>query len=129
MSLSDLKKKKNHYVKKKSFTIDEFISDAENYAKGAPSIVSGGAKSANIDINMSQAILMAKQHLENKNKKHNKPFRRATFTLSEDAIEQLTQLSAGTDLAKSHIIRILINELCNQDQRDSLQKLLGSHTD
>jgi len=129
MSLSDLKKKKNHHAKKKNFTVDEFISDAENYAKGAPTIVSsGGAKSSNADVNMSQAILMAKQHLDDKNKKHNKPFRRATFTLSEDAIEQLTQLSQGTDLAKSHIIRILINELCSQDQRDRLQKLLESHT-
>jgi hypothetical protein len=130
MSLSDLKKKKKHHVKKKNFTIDEFISDAENYAKGAPVIVSsGGSKSSNADINMSQAILMAKQHLDEKNKKHDKPFRRATFTLSEEAIEQLTLLSQGTDLAKSHIIRILINELCSQDQRDRLQKLLTSHTD
>ena len=130
MSLSDLKKKKSHPSKKKNFTIDEFISDAENYAKGAPTIVSsGGTKSSNADVNMSQAILMAKQHLEEKNKKHAKPFRRATFTLSEDAIDQLTELSQGTDLAKSHIIRILINELCSQDQRDRLQKLIESNTD
>jgi hypothetical protein len=130
MSLSDLKKKHNHQHKKKSFTVDEFILDAENYAKGAPTIVNNaGEKAFSADVNISQAILLAKQHLEEKKKSKHKPFRRATFTLSEDAIEQLTQLSEGTDLAKSHIIRILINELCNKDQRERLQKLLESHTD
>ena len=40
MSLTDLKKGKGDKAKKKKFTIDEFISDAENYAKGTPKIVS-----------------------------------------------------------------------------------------
>ena len=41
MSLTDLKKGKASKAKKKRFTVDEFISDAENYAKGTPNIVSG----------------------------------------------------------------------------------------
>ena len=55
-----------------------------------------------------------------------KPFRRATFTLSEEAIEQLQGLSQGSDLAKSHILRILIDELCNKEQNEQLKKLLQS---
>lgn len=123
MSLIDLKKSHGQRPKKQSFTVDEFISDAENYAKGTAEIVSKDSK----NLTMEQALLLAKQHLNASRKADHKPFRRATFTLSEEAIEQLTHLSQGSDLAKSHIIRILINELCNKDQRERLQKLLDSH--
>ena len=40
MSLSDLKKGNQKKVKKKDFTVDEFIADATNYAKGKPKVVS-----------------------------------------------------------------------------------------
>ena len=40
MSLRDLKKSKDGPKKKKQFTVDEFIADAENYAQGQPKIVS-----------------------------------------------------------------------------------------
>jgi len=125
MSLSDLKKSHSKQPKKKGFTVDEFISDAENYAKGSATIVSADTK----NLSMGQALLLAKQHMSDKKKTDHQPFRRATFTLSEEAIEQLTQLSVGSDLAKSHIIRILINELCNKDQSNRLQALLDSQTD
>jgi hypothetical protein len=55
-----------------------------------------------------------------------KPFRHATFTLSEEAITQLSELSIYTKLAKPHILRILIDELCNRDQQKKLHPLLGS---
>jgi len=125
MSLSDLKKSHSKLPKKRDFTVDEFISDAENYAKGSATIVSKDTK----NLSMGQALLLTKQHLSEKETTHSKPFRRATFTLSEEAIAQLTQLSVGSDLAKSHIIRILINELCSKDQRERLQELLDSQTD
>jgi len=141
MSLTDLKKGKDSKTKKKHFTIDEFISDAEDYAKGAPKIVSElTPEGANHKLSLKQAISEAKryvelteiehQHAQNikagVKSKHDKPFRRATFTLSEDAIEQLHDLSEGTDLAKSHILRILIDELCNKEQNEQLKKLLQS---
>ena len=107
MSLSDLKKSKKNKVKKKNFTVDEFISDAEDYAKGAPKIVSGE------NLNLEQAIAIAKQ----RDLGSNKPKRHATFTLSEDAIEQLEVLAKESSLAKSHILRILINELSNEEQQ------------
>lgn len=125
MSLTDLKKSKDGPKRKKQFTVDEFISDAENYAQGKPKIVSSEQK----ELSLQDAILAAKEH--QKNKQENKAeggrrFRHATFTLSEAAIEQLQELAVDSQLAKSHIIRILIDELCNQDQKEKLTKLLAS---
>jgi hypothetical protein len=125
MSLTDLKKTNQDKSQKKAFTVDEFIADAENYAKGHPEIVSGDATT---NVNIHQAILAAKQ-LAKKKTASATPFRHATFTLSEEAINQLQQLAKETQLAKSHIIRILINELCNEEQHEKLSKLLDSATD
>ena len=144
MSLSDLKKSKDSKAKRKDFTIDEFISDAEDYAKGAPKIVSElTADDTCHKLNLKQAINEAKRYVDMTEIEHqqaenvragvrgrvDKPFRRATFTLSEEAIDQLQDLSAGTDLAKSHILRILIDELCNKEQNEQLKKLLQSRID
>jgi hypothetical protein len=123
MSLTDLKKTAHGKQKKRSFTVDEFIADAENYALGHPEIVNS---SETKNVGIEQAIIAAKQHLEKKDTAKNKPFRHATFTLSEQAIGQLQNLAKDTKLAKSHIIRILINELCDQEQHDKLKKLLDS---
>ena len=131
MSLSDLKKSKDGKSKQKKFTVDEFISDAENYARGAPEIVSS---EINNEVNLTQAIAAAKQYVADKKadketrtkKSSKKAFRHATFTLSEEAINQLSELAIETKLAKSHILRILIDELCNKDQQEKLHKLLGS---
>jgi hypothetical protein len=123
MSLSDLKKTAQGKQKKRIFTVDEFIADAENYALGHPEIVNS---SQTKDIGIEQAIIAAKQQLANKKAKGDKPFRHATFTLSEQAIEQLQNLAQDSKLAKSHIIRILINELCDEKQHDKLKKLLDS---
>jgi len=125
MSLSDLKKSKDGDNKKRKFTVDEFISDAENYAKGAPEIVSS---EINSKLNLTEAVIAAQQYVEAK-KAIKKPFRHATFTLSEDAITQLQELSIDTKLAKSHILRILIDELCNKEQQKKIHKLLGSKID
>ena len=129
MSLTDLKKSTQAKTQKKNFTVDEFIADAENYAKGHPEIVKRGDQQT---LNLTQALAAAKQ-LDDKRLQKNKlaakgkPFRHATFTLSEEAINQLQDLAVKSNLAKSHIIRILINELCHKDQREKLNRLLGSN--
>jgi len=129
MSLTDLKKSKDgpHSKEnvKEQFTIDEFIADADNYAKGAPQIVSNENHGK---MNLKQAIHDAKRLIEQKKAvdTQSKPFRRATFTLSENTIAQLQYLSEGTDLAKSHIIRILIDELSSKEQEDQIKKLFES---
>ena len=125
MSLSDLKKSKDGPKKKKQFTVDEFIADAENYAQGQPKIVSR----EHDELTLQQAVLFAKEHVALKAQSTpdgGRRFRPATFTLSEAAIEQLQELALDSKLAKSHIIRILIDELCNKDQKEKLRKLLDS---
>lgn len=123
MSLSDLKKSKKAQPKKRAFTIDEFIEDADNYAQGAPQIVS--PKDSKGDNALTE-------HGLNKGQKPKsdtaRPFRHATFTLSEESIQSLNELAAQSDLAKSHIIRILISELSSQDKEEQLSRLLGSET-
>jgi len=129
MSLTDLKKSKDRSNSKdnvkEQFTIDEFIADADNYAKGSPQIVSNENHGK---MNLKQAIHDAKLLIERKKSSsmQEKPFRRATFTLSENTIEQLKKLSEGTDLAKSHILRILIDELSSKEQEDQIKKLFES---
>lgn len=128
MSLTDLKKTKDGKKKKKNFTVDDFIADAENYAKGTPELVKVGKDQP---VDLKQALAAAKQfevkkRAERQQKSDNKPFRHATFTLSEEAINQLQELAKDSNLAKSHIIRILIDELCNEEQHQKLTKLLDS---
>lgn len=130
MSLTDLKKNKDSpQLKenvKKQFTIDDFIADADNYAKGSPQIVSPDHHNK---MSLKQVINDAKHVIEQEKRTNaqTKPFRRATFTLSENVIEQLQCLSEETNLAKSHIIRILIDELAKQEQANQLKKLLKSN--
>ncbi len=129
MSLIDLKKNKDRPHSKGNikgkFTIDEFIADADNYAKGDPQIVSNENHGK---MNLKQAIHDAKQMIERKKTANmqDRPFRRATFTLSENTITQLQNLSEGADLAKSHIIRILVDELSSKEQEEQVRKLFDS---
>jgi len=125
MSLRDLKKSKDGPKKRKKFTVDEFIADAENYAQGQPKIVSR----EHDELSLQQAVLAAKELVARKEENKaegGRRFRPATFTLSETAINQLQELALDTQLAKSHIIRILIDELCNKEQKEKLRKLLDS---
>lgn len=129
MSLTDLKKGKAGKVKKKTFTVDEFISDAENYAKGSPELVKRGSEKISKGLDLEEAVAIAEQKVSEKEKAKGsgKPFRHATFTLSEDAIAQLNALAADSKLAKSHIIRILIDSLASKDQKAQLVELLNSN--
>lgn len=128
MSLTDLKKGNGKKVKKKNFTVDEFISDAESYAKGTGSIVKRGEEVPSQSLNLKDAIAFAEQKVTEREQyqQSNKPFRHATFTLSEDAIEQLNQLSKDSSLAKSHIVRILIGMLSHKDRQAQLDQLLNT---
>jgi hypothetical protein len=132
MSLTDLKKTKDRSHSKENvkeqFTIDEFIADADNYAKGSPQLVSNENHGK---MNLKQAIHDAKLLIERKKtaSTQGKPFRRATFTLSENTIEQLQKLSEDADLAKSHILRILIDELSSKEQEEQIKKLFESDVD
>jgi hypothetical protein len=124
MSLIDLKKSSVSKAKKNKVTADEFIADAENYAAGKTSVVSS-AKT-----NLDQPIMTkVTDWPKNQLKKCKSTKRHATFTLSEDAIVQLNLLSKESQLAKSHIIRILVNECCHEKKQKKLALLLKSEID
>ena len=90
MALTDLKKKSQPHGKS-GFTADEFIDDANNYAMGMPRIVSLRQPSAE-DVDDTTRL----------------PMRHATFTLSQEAIAALNELSLATGEPKSKLIRKLI---------------------
>ncbi|MBO9489988.1 hypothetical protein J7384_06400 [Endozoicomonas sp. G2_1] len=137
MSLTDLKKgakgKGDKAEQDKKFTVDDFINDADNYAKGVPQLVSSTtaapAGKQLQELELDQALDIAEQQHVRSKRKGDKPFRHATFTLSEQAIKQLSELAEETKLAKSHILRILINELASDEQRQRLTKLLATKID
>lgn len=89
MALTDLKKK-SLQSSKPSFNADEFIDDANNYAMGMPRIVS------------------LRVQLPEEDDSPRLPMRHATFTLSQEAIDALNELSQITGEAKSKLIRKLI---------------------
>jgi hypothetical protein len=91
MSLSDLKKKQTTKPKPK-LSVEEFIDDAKAYAKGKSVIEAHAASSS-----------------------HHRNFKNATFTLSPENINQLTELSEKTGIAKSRIIRLLIDDQFHTD--------------
>lgn len=90
MALTDLKKK-SQPPGKPGFTADEFIDDANDYAMGMPRIVS-----------------LRQPMPEEVDDTTRLPMRHATFTLSQEAIDALNELSQATGEPKSKLIRKLI---------------------
>ena len=91
MSLTDLKKQSGR-TKKEKVSVDEFIEQANLYAKG---------KSPPID---KKRVL-----------KKGRNYKNATFTLAPVQIEQLNSLAKNSGLSKSHIVRLLITELAKEN--------------
>ncbi|MDP5150960.1 ribbon-helix-helix protein, CopG family [Rheinheimera baltica] len=104
MALTDLKKKSQPHGKP-GFTADEFIDDANNYAMGMPRIVSLRLQTAE-DVDDTTRL----------------PMRHATFTLSQEAIEALTELSLATGEPKSKLIRKLILQASKPVKRQLAKK-------
>ena len=91
MSLTDLKKQSGR-TKKEKVSVDEFIEQANLYAKG---------KSPSLD---KKRVL-----------KKGRNYKNATFTLSPVQIEQLNAIAKNSGLSKSHILRLLISELAKEN--------------
>ena len=127
MSLSDLKKSNKDSGKKKKFTVDEFIEDAENYAKGKPKIVVVHEEKNKLAV--QETIKETKKRKAKVKAKAKKLFRHATFTFNDKTFEQLNELSKNSKLAKSHILRILIANLAEEDKDEQLKALLASKVD
>lgn len=95
MSLLNLRKESTP-SKAVKCTVDEFIDNAQNYARGFDHVPN------TTDREVVSATQVQPPKL---------PFRKATFTLSEPCIESLTQLAQEAGCAKSHLIRMLIHQL------------------
>lgn len=91
MSLSSLKKSKPSVERVSAVSVDDFINDAVNYASGQEGVV---------------RTLYPTQNQSEKTCIQADPMRRATFTLSEETIEQLKTLSSQTGICRSRLIRI-----------------------
>ncbi|TLU67632.1 ribbon-helix-helix domain-containing protein [Thalassotalea litorea] len=101
MSLADLKKQEKPKAKI-NFSVDDFIEDANNYAAGNPQIVSAEAN--------QQVEIFKKQFAQDNHCEAGRPFKHATFTLSEEAIKQLSELSEQTHIPKSRLLRIMVDD-------------------
>ncbi|MCG9966117.1 MAG: replication protein RepA [Shewanella sp.] len=103
MSLTDLKRKKPKQVIK-VVSVEDFIEDANNYASGKASILAvPPAEPKGLD------------------KKSAKIYRHATFTLTETSIAQLDLLAKETKVAKSRLLRILIDEFSQRKVEEQLE--------
>ncbi|ABI39500.1 RepA domain protein [Shewanella sp. MR-4] len=112
MSLTDLKRKKPKQVIK-TVSVDDFIEDANNYALGKASL-------------LSTASLALPKGLD---KKSTKIYRHATFTLTETSISQLDGLAKETKIAKSRLLRILIDEFSRRSTEEQLRVVNKSKKD
>lgn len=129
MALADLKKNASSCKSsfKKQMSIEEFIDTASLYALGQTHEFT---QSNNVvDFlqcrDNKRAIAALSIHTETVKIVSKQPFRRATFTLSEQAISQLAQFSQASQIAKSKLIRHLIaehNQLSDEDKQQLYQK-------
>lgn len=92
MSLTDLKKQ-GGLPKKTKLSVDDFIDQANAYAKG-------------------------EQNALPRTMKRKRNFKNATFTLGEQHIQSLNQIALQSGLAKSQILRLLIEQISTCDAVD-----------
>lgn len=105
MGLADLKKNstQSNTAREMQLSLDAFIDEASLYAMGLSS-----AQTANNVVDMSAHLKIAQPVTAKVIRKGHEPFRKATFTLSESAIAHLAELASDCDVAKSKLIRFLI---------------------
>lgn len=100
MSLCSLKKSTPSAKREESVTVDSFIEEAIAYASGKDVIRHLYPVSCDNDLQVQPPV---------------GPMRRATFTLTQDAIDQLAELSEQTGICRSRLIRIWIDQHCHGD--------------
>ncbi|MCL1050409.1 CopG family transcriptional regulator [Shewanella abyssi] len=112
--------------------IDDFINDANRYAVGEEQLAPATNKVIALNINKSQSNLSSLKVLANnigvvvqpssanvkRITKGDAPFRKSTFTLSESAIAHLAALAEDGDVAKSKLVRFLIEHHFNMTAQE-----------
>ena len=97
MSLASLKKH-SPSVKRRSLSVDEFIDDVVNYQQGLTNIVE------------------FKPQCSSSHQGATRPgFKRATFTLGDEAIHALDGFAQRSGIAKSRLIRIWLDQLDDKE--------------
>jgi hypothetical protein len=120
MGLADLKKNASLCKTERpiAVSIDDFIAAADLYAAGktTSTLHSDKGMCNNLLDQPTNVVDFLQRKYPNQptaiskvNNGSNKPFKRCTYTLSESAIDQLTQLSQQGNIAKSKLIRQLIS--------------------
>ncbi|MCL1037857.1 hypothetical protein L2750_11910 [Shewanella submarina] len=109
MGLADLKKNASPAKLSQQLSLEEFIDGATLYAMG-------------MQRHTSQAANDCCKH-------KGRRFRNATFTLSETSIQQLTEMTGDGHIAKSKLLRILINEHFNHTKETQAQIESASSTE
>ncbi len=102
MGLADLKKNstRSNAQMQLAMSIDDFIDGANRYAMGLPQ-----QRGAVISLEELRHRGVANQLAE---PRRTPSFRKATFTLSESAIAHLAEMATDCDIAKSKLVRYLI---------------------
>ncbi|HGY1014170.1 TPA: CopG family transcriptional regulator [Aeromonas salmonicida subsp. smithia] len=121
MGLTDLKKKHNLHHQKK-FTIDEFIEDADFYAKGKPKVVSLELSLHRDEALTALAFIERGEHL--------KPsYKKATFSLSTAAIDELGNLTQQDGMNKSLLLRLFTHYFSSlsPEERQTIYERLQEH--
>lgn len=96
MSLADLKKKKDKKPVKK-LSVEDFIDDATAYSQGQSQL---GEQATN------QPATMKRKNNKRRSKRRTK---HATFSLSQECIVQLNELTKETGINKSKLVRLLVD--------------------
>ncbi|MGS0673963.1 CopG family transcriptional regulator [Shewanella sp. 125m-1] len=110
--------------------IDDFINDASRYASGQEVLATNSSKVIELERKKLRfqpefrTNLVTSQQAEAvlTVKKGNSPVRKATFTLTESAIAHLATLADDCDVAKSKLIRFLIEHHFNLSPEQRKQK-------
>ncbi|QIR13888.1 hypothetical protein [Shewanella aestuarii] len=132
MGLADLKK--NASSCKASFSgqmsVEDFIDAASLYALGQTHEFANSTNVVDFLSRRDEQQTRTSKPTKGKKDVNTKPFKRATFTLSEQAINQLAENSQASQLAKSKLIRHLIAEhnLLSIEQKQQLYKKFEQET-
>lgn len=112
--------------------INDFINDANHYASGRPEQARTMAQVIELETGFNglpvQAIKPASAN-QPERIRGAAPYRKATFTLSESAIAHLAELANGCDMAKSKLIRFLIEHHYSLSAIERRQKELSINVD
>jgi len=137
MGLADLKKSSTQSdsssksnTRKLQMSLDEFINDATTYAAGhtadGKSMADVIELASRFSVPESKPLIKAINHGVIRPIKtftrDTVPYRKATFTLSESAISRLAELASGCDVAKSKLIRFLIEHHFSLDETERKEK-------